>query len=101
MAFPLILYKCNLTWYVFFSLIFVVVVVTQYNHFGLPRWHASGKEPACQCRRHKSCGFNSLGQEDSLEEGMATHSGIIAWRIPWTEEPSGLQSIESQRVGHD
>ena len=43
----------------------------------------------------------SLGQEDPLEEGMATHSSIIGWRIPWTEEPGGLQSIESQRVGHD
>ena len=36
----------------------------------------------------------SLGQEDPLEEGMATHSRVLAWRIPWTEEPSGLQSIE-------
>ena len=43
----------------------------------------------------------SLGWEDSLEEGMATHSSILAWRIPWTEEPEGLQSIASQRVGHD
>jgi len=43
----------------------------------------------------------SLGQEDPLEESMATHSGILAWRIPWTEEPGGLQSIGSQRVGHD
>ena len=39
-----------------------------------------------------------LGQEDSLEKGMATHSSILAWRIPWTEEPGGLQSIGSQRV---
>ena len=38
---------------------------------------------------------------DPLEEGMATHSSILAWRIPWTEEPGGLQSIRSQRVGHD
>ena len=43
----------------------------------------------------------SLGQEDSLEEVMATHSSIVAWRIPWTEEPGGLQSIGLQRVGHD
>ena len=43
----------------------------------------------------------SLGREDPLEEGMATHSSILAWRIPWTEEPGGLQSIESQRVRHD
>ena len=43
----------------------------------------------------------SLGQEGPLEKGMATHSSILAWRIPFTEEPSGLQSIESQRVKHD
>ena len=42
----------------------------------------------------------SLGQEDPLEEGMATHSSILAWRIPWTEEPGGLQTRRSQRVGH-
>ena len=43
----------------------------------------------------------SLGQEGPLEEGMAAHSGILAWRIPWTEEPGRLQSIGSQRVRHD
>ena len=43
----------------------------------------------------------SLGQEDPPEEGMATHSSILAWRIPGTEEPGGLQSTESQRVRHD
>ena len=43
----------------------------------------------------------SLGQEDPLEEGMATHSSILAWRIPWTEEPAGLKSMMSQRVRHD
>ena len=43
----------------------------------------------------------SLGQENSLEMEMATHSSILAWRIPWTEEPGGLQSTGSQRVGHD
>jgi len=43
----------------------------------------------------------SLGQKDPREEGMATLSGIFAWRIPWTEEPGGLQSIESQRAGHN
>ena len=43
----------------------------------------------------------SLGQEDPLEKGMATHCSILAWRIPWTEEPGGLQSMGSQRVGHD
>ena len=39
--------------------------------------------------------------KDALEKGMATHSSIVAWRIPWTEEPGGLQSIGSQRVGHE
>ena len=43
----------------------------------------------------------SLSWEDPLEEGVATHSSIFAWRIPWTEEPGGLQSTGSQRAGHD
>ena len=43
----------------------------------------------------------SLGLEDPLEEGIATHSSIPSWRIPWTEEPGGLQSTGLQRVGHD
>ena len=43
----------------------------------------------------------SLGPEDSLEKGIATHSSIFAWRILWTEEPDGLQSMGSQRVGRD
>ena len=42
-----------------------------------------------------------LGQEDALEKGMATHSGILAWRIPWLEEPGRLLSMGSQRGGHD
>ena len=43
----------------------------------------------------------SLGQEDPLEKVMATHSSTLAWTTPWTEEPGGLQSMGSQRVGHD
>ena len=43
----------------------------------------------------------SLGRDDPLEKGTATHSGILAWRVPWTEEPGGLWSIGSHRVGHD
>ena len=43
----------------------------------------------------------SLGQEDSLEKGMAINSSIVAWRIPWTEKPGGLQSMGSQRLRHD
>ena len=43
----------------------------------------------------------SLAREDALEEDMATHASILAWRIPWAEEPGGLQSMGSQRAGHD
>ena len=46
-------------------------------------------------------GVQSLGREDSLEEGMTTHSSILAWRILWTEEPGDLQSMGSQRVRHE
>ena len=60
-------------------------------------WYSDGTESTC-----------SAGDLDSIpglwrspEEGMATHSSILAWRIPWTEEPGGLQSMESQRVGHN
>ena len=45
--------------------------------------------------------IQSLGQGDPLEKGMATHSIILTWRVPWTEEPGGLQSVGSQRVRHD
>ena len=45
--------------------------------------------------------IQSLSQEDPLEKGMATHSSILAWRIPWTREPGGLWSMGSQRVSHD
>ena len=45
--------------------------------------------------------IQSLSREDPREKGMAIHSSILAWRIPWTEEPRGLQSMGSQRVGHD
>ena len=59
---------------------------------------ASDKEPACQCRIHETW-VPSLGWEDPLEKGMATHSSILAWRTPWTEETGGLQSTVLQRVG--
>ena len=63
---------------------------------------SDSKASCLQCRRP---GFDpwvgSLGWEDPLEKEMAAHSSTIAWKIPWTEEPSRLQSMESQRVGHD
>ena len=60
----------------------------------------SGKEPTCQCKRHKR-GFVPWVGKIPLEEGMATYSSTLAWKIPWTEEPGRLQSIGSHRVGHD
>ena len=62
---------------------------------GVPRW-LTGKESTCQYRRHGIRGdvwVQSLGQEDPLEEETATHSIILAWRIPWTEEPGRLESM--------
>ena len=52
-------------------------------------------------RAMQETGVQSLGLEDALEKEMAIHSSILAWRIPWTGEPGGLQSMGSQRVGHD
>jgi len=49
----------------------------------------------------RKTGVRSLGQEDPLDKEMAIHSSTIAWKIPWTEEPGGLQSMGLQRVGHD
>ena len=60
----------------------------------------SGKETPCQCRRCETQ-VQSLSEEDPLGEEMVTYSIILAWRIPWTEEPGRLRSIGSQRVGHD
>ena len=74
-------------------------IINKYTHQdfqGFPGGSDS-KESACN-----EGDLSSIpGLEDTLEEGMATHSSILAWRIPWTEEPGGLQSIGSQRVGHD
>ena len=59
-----------------------------------------GKNPP-SLQETQATWVRSLGPEDPLEEGMATHSGILAWRIPWMEEPGRLQSTGSQRVGHN
>ena len=57
---------------------------------------ASGRRTPLPMQETKETGLQSLGPDDPLEEGMATHSSILAWRIPWTEEPGRLQSIGSQ-----
>ena len=62
---------------------------------------ASGKEPACQCRLDIRDAGLIPGSGSSLEKGMAVHSSILAWRIPWTAEPDGLQSMGSHKFGHD
>ena len=67
---------------------------------GLPRW-CSGKRIHLPMQRMPEIWIQPLGQEDPLEKEMATHSSILAWEIPWTEEPGGLQSMGSKRVGHD
>ena len=60
-----------------------------------------GKEPACPLQEIQETWVQSLGQDDPLEEDITTHSSILAWEIPWTEEPSGLQSMRSQKIRHD
>ena len=79
---------------------FLFLFLNSFTYLGFPGG-TSGKEPGCQCRRHKRYSFQSLCWEDPLEEEMSTHPRIFVWRIPWTEEPGGLQSIGLQRVGHD
>ena len=73
------------------SLVFII------KFEGFPRG-SDGKESPCNAQEIQVL---SLGWEDPLEKGMATHSSILSWRIPWTEEPGGLQSVELQRVRHN
>ena len=60
-----------------------------------------GDSDSEECAATRETQVRSLSQEDPLEKGMATHSSVLACRIPWTEESGGLQSMGSQRVGHD
>ena len=76
---------------------FCAVLRTCISCEGLPRW-LSGKESACQCKSLKSLEFN---QEDPLEKEVATHSSILAWRIPWTEKLCRLQSMGVTKSAHN
>ena len=64
----------------------------------LPRWYGGAHLPTQETQEKQ---VQSLGGEDPLEESLAIHSSILAWRIPRSEEPGGLQSMGSQRAGHD
>ena len=66
---------------------------------GLPRWLTVRSQPASAGDAGDTGSIP--GREDPLQKEMTTHSSILAWRIPWTEKPDGLLSMESQRVGHD
>ena len=78
----------NLKFYLIYHIIYIPVGYLK----GLPRW-LSGTESSCQCSRRNDCRFRIfLGQEDPLEKEMATCSSILAWKIPWTEEPGGRWS---------
>ena len=75
--------------------------ISEHLHYvGFPGG-ASGKEPICQCRLDVRDPGSILVLGRPPEEGMTAHYSILAWRIQWTEEPGGLQSIGSHRVGHD
>ena len=74
--------------------------VVRYASTGLPRW-LSVKKPVCQCRRCRRHVFDPWVGRIHWRREMATHCSNLAWEIPWTEEPGELQSMGSQRVGHD
>ena len=84
---------CGKLWFMFFCLRYTL----EERSFGASQVAQMVKNlPAMQEIR-----VQSLGREDHLEKGMETHSSILAWRIPWSEEPGRLQSMGSQRVGHN
>ena len=108
--------KWNHTVFVFLWLILLSIISFRSIHVvkmarfrflwlsNIPLWgfpnSTSGKEPACHCRRRKRCGFGPWVGRIPWRRAWQTHSGILAWRIPWTEKPGKLQSIRSHKVGH-
>ena len=81
------------------SMTLIIFLLVPMSAGGFPNGSAVKNPPAMQ--DPKAMWVQSLDQKDPPEEGMTTHSNILAWRIPWTEEPGGLQSMRQQRVGHD
>ena len=84
---------------VLLSLISDILLVTSVPLNGASLDGSDGQESACNAEAAEMW-IRFPGEEDPLEEGMATHSRVLAWRIPWTEEPGVLQSSVSYRVGH-
>ena len=82
--------------FILISIKFIIMIYSWIIYIHRLPWWISGKEPTCNARDPGS----TLGQEDPLEKEMATHSSILAWEIPWTEEPGGLQSRGQERIGH-
>ena len=76
-----------------------IILGVNKDEVGFPGGSVANILPAMQ--ELQETWVQSLGQEDPLEEGMATHSSIVSWRIPWTEEPGGLQTTGAQRVRYD
>ena len=108
--FNYLLHMC--IWFIYYIYIFIlcIYIINLYKYIytlltyiymlkGFPGGSAVKNLPAVQ--EMQETWVRSLGGEDPLEVGMATHSSILAWKTPWTEEPGGLWSIGSQRVGHD
>ena len=104
-----ILYPCQFWWVILWFVASLAVpsppalaragaVMSASAALRLPCW-LRGKEPACHAGDTETQ-VPSLGGEDPLEEGMAARSSILAWRIPWMEEPGGLESTGLQRIGH-
>ena len=75
--------------------------ITEFRNELVSQWASLVAQTVTNLPAMQETQVQSLGQEDSLEKGMATHSSILDWRIPWTEEPGRLQSMGLQRVGHD
>ena len=76
-----------------------IFLYTHTAHIGFPGGSAVKNLPVMQ--KMQETRVRSLGREDPLEDGIATHSSILTWRIPWTEEPGGVWFTGLQRVGHD
>ena len=93
------LYKCLNRYHI--SKVVCIQQIAQILTFILEIWISLVAQTVKNLPAMQETRVQSLGWEDLLEKGMATHSSILAWKIPWTEEPAGLQSMGSQRAGHD